>query len=107
MEADAGALAFDEKADGDALDAAGAEAGGHFLPKQRADFVAEEAVDDAAGFLGADEVLVDVAGALEGVLDGFRVISLKTRRRVGTFGLRISSRCQLMDSPSRSSSVAR
>ena len=36
-----------------------------------------------------------------------RVISWKAMRRTGTSGFRTSSRCQLMDSPSRSSSVAR
>ncbi|CAM5713044.1 hypothetical protein SANTM175S_02421 [Streptomyces antimycoticus] len=35
------------------------------------------------------------------------VISWKTIRRTGTFGLRTSWRCQAMASPSRSSSVAR
>ncbi len=35
------------------------------------------------------------------------VISWKTIRFTGTFGLRCSTRCQLMASPSRSSSVAR
>ena len=35
------------------------------------------------------------------------VISWKTIRFTGTFGLSCSSRCQLMASPSRSSSVAR
>ncbi len=36
-----------------------------------------------------------------------RVISWKTMRFTGTVGLSTSSRCQLMASPSRSSSVAR
>ena len=35
------------------------------------------------------------------------VISWKTIRFTGTFGLRCSRRCQLIASPSRSSSVAR
>ena len=35
------------------------------------------------------------------------VISWKTMRRTGIWGLRTSSRCQAMASPSRSSSVAR
>jgi hypothetical protein len=35
------------------------------------------------------------------------VISWNTMRFTGTLGLRYSSRCQLMASPSRSSSVAR
>ena len=35
------------------------------------------------------------------------VISWKTMRRTFTFGLRICLRCQLIDSPSRSGSVAR
>ena len=35
------------------------------------------------------------------------VISWNTMRFTGTFGFRYSSRCQLMASPSRSSSVAR
>ena len=34
------------------------------------------------------------------------VISWKTIRRTGTLGLRVSSRCQAMASPSRSGSVA-
>ena len=36
-----------------------------------------------------------------------RVISWNTMRRTGTVGLSSSRRCQAMDSPSRSSSVAR
>ena len=36
-----------------------------------------------------------------------RVISWKTIRLTGTWGARTSSRCQAMDSPSRSSSEAR
>ena len=35
-----------------------------------------------------------------------RVISWNTMRRVGTLGRRTSTRCQPIDSPSRSSSVA-
>src|SRR5262249_50104428 len=64
------ALAVDDQADGDALDAAGAEVLLDLLPEERADLVADQAVKDAARLLGVDPVDVDLAGMLERVHHG-------------------------------------
>ena len=64
------AFAFDDEAHGDALHAAGREARAHLLPEQRRDRVAVEAVDDAARFLGLDEVHVDLPRVHQGLQDG-------------------------------------
>ena len=55
------ALALDDEPNGDRLDAAGRQAGPDLAREQRAQRVADEAVDDPAGLLGVDEVGVDVA----------------------------------------------
>ena len=60
------ALAVDHQAGRDRLDAAGGEAGHDLLPQDRADLVAVEAVEDAAGLLRLDEVHVELARALGG-----------------------------------------
>ena len=69
LEADPGPLALHQQAHGHALHASGAEPGEHLLPEQRADFVAEQPVDDAAGFLGLDQVLVDRPRAFQCLMD--------------------------------------
>ena len=50
------ALALDDEADGDRLDAAGRQAAADLAREQRAERVADEAVDDPARLLGVDEV---------------------------------------------------
>ena len=99
-------FAIDDQPDGDALHAAGAQAGLDLLPQHRRQRVAVEPIEDAAALLRADQVLVDVVRVLDGLPIAFSVISWKTMRLTGTFGFSTSSRCQLIDSPSRSGSVA-
>ena len=53
-------FALDDQADGDALHAAGAEAGLHLLPQHRRQRVAVEPIENAAALLRAHQVLVDV-----------------------------------------------
>ena len=69
LEADPGALALDQQAHGHALHASGAQPREHLLPEQGAHFVAEEPVDDAAGLLGLDQVVVDRARAFQRLVD--------------------------------------
>ena len=64
-----GEFSFDDELECDGLDAAGGEAGADFS-RGGGDFVADEAVDDAAGLLGVDLVLVDQARVFEGVENG-------------------------------------
>ena len=63
-------LALDDQPDGDALHAAGAETRLHLLPEHRRQRVAVQPIEDAAAFLRADQVLVDVARVLERLVDG-------------------------------------
>ena len=63
------ALALDDEPDGDRLDPAGRQARADLAAQERAQGVADEAVDDPPGLLGVDEVRVDVAGMGEGVAD--------------------------------------
>ena len=63
------ALALDDEADGDRLDPAGRQAALDLLAEERAQRVADEAVDDAARLLGVDEVHVDLARIGEGLAD--------------------------------------
>ena len=58
-------LAIDDQADGDALHAAGAQAGLHLLPQHRRQRVAVEPIEDAAALLRAHQVLVDVVRVLD------------------------------------------
>ena len=64
------AFALDNHAGGHGLDAAGGQARHDLLPQHRRDFVAVEAVEDAAGFLRVDEVHVQLAGVFGGFADG-------------------------------------
>ena len=63
------ALALDDQAHGDRLHAPRRQAAADLARQQRAQRVADEAVDDAAGLLGVDEVAVDVARAGERLAD--------------------------------------
>ena len=64
------ALAVGDQADGDRLDAAGAEVARDLAPEQGAELIADEAVEEPAGLLGVDHVHVDRPDVAEGVLDG-------------------------------------
>ena len=66
-----GFFPFTDEADGDGLDAAGAEALADFLPQERAQFIADDAVQDAAGLLGVDFLQIDRFRVLDGLEDGF------------------------------------
>ena len=57
------ALPLDDQPGGDRLDAAGGQALADLAPQDRRHLVAVEPVEDAAGLLGVDEALVEVAGA--------------------------------------------
>ena len=63
-------FAIDDQPDGDALDAAGAQAGLDLLPQHRRQRVAVEAIEDAAAFLRAHQVVVDVVRLLDRLVDG-------------------------------------
>ena len=63
-------LAHDQQPDGHALHASGGEARGYLAPQQRRDGVAHEPVQDPAGFLGVDQVAVNLAGFVQGAEDG-------------------------------------
>ncbi len=71
-EGHAGPFALDDDPGGDGLDAPGRQARHDLLPQHRADLVAVEAVEDAAGLLGVDEVLVELARVGGGLGDGLR-----------------------------------
>ena len=64
-----GPLALDDEPRRHRLHAAGGQAAHDLLPEHRADLVAVQAVEDAAGLLGVDEVHVDVARVGHGALD--------------------------------------
>ena len=50
------ALAFDDQAQGDGLHASGGKTAADFVPKQRRNLIAHEAVEHAAGLLRVDQV---------------------------------------------------
>ena len=50
------AFALDDDAEGNGLDAAGGETAAHFVPEERRDLVAHQAVEHAAGLLGIDQI---------------------------------------------------
>ena len=60
-----------------------------------------------ACLLGVDQVVVELARVLRGLLDVSLGDLVEDHARTGTLGFRTSSRCQAMASPSRSGSVAR
>ena len=62
-------FALDDQADGHALHTAGAQAPGDLPPQQRADLIADDAVEDAPRLLGIDAIDVDLVRVLEGLLD--------------------------------------
>ena len=64
------ALALDDEAGGHRLHAPGGQAGTDLAPQDRADLIAHEAIQDAAGLLGVDEVDVQLAGVVQGPGDG-------------------------------------
>ena len=64
------ALALDDEAESDGLDASGGETAADLVPQQGRDLEADETVEDAAGLLGIDQVPVDFAGMGEGLLHG-------------------------------------
>ena len=103
------ALALDDEPHGDGLHAAGGQAAADLAPEQRAERVADEAVDDPARLLGVDEVLVDAARVGERLADrrlGDLVEGHAVRSWPRPCGV-ASATCQAIASPSRSGSVAR
>ena len=62
-------LAIDNQPHRHALHAAGAQSRAHFLPQHRRHGVAVQAIEDAAAFLRAHQVLVHVVRILDGLLD--------------------------------------
>ena len=62
-------FALDDQPHGHALHAAGREPRANLPPQQRGNVVAVQAIDDPADFLGPDQVVVDLAGVLQGVAD--------------------------------------
>ena len=63
------ALALADDAHRDRLHAAGRQPAAHLLPEQRADLVADQAVEDAARLLRLEQVLVELLRVLERLLD--------------------------------------
>ena len=64
------ALALDDDPRGHRLHAPGRKARHDLLPQHGRDFVAVEAVEDAAGFLGINKVIVQIAGVFRRLQDG-------------------------------------
>ena len=64
------ALALDDEAHGDRLDAPGRQAAADLARQERAERVADEPVDDPPRLLGVDEVHVDLARVGERLADG-------------------------------------
>ena len=102
------ALALDDQAHGDRLDAAGGQAGPDAAPQERADLVADQPVEDPAGLLGVDQLQVDLAGLRNASRIASRVISVKVTRLAsrGVGAEQRSATWKAMASPSRSKSVA-
>jgi hypothetical protein len=101
-------LAFDHQPDRDGLDAACGQASCDFLPEQRRDLVADDAVEDAPGLLGVDAVLIDRCAAWR---NAWAMSVLVIRGKDDALGLLAGmpsscERCHAMASPSRSKSVA-
>ena len=63
-------LALHNDAGSHRLHAASRQARHDLLPQHRGDLVAVEAVQDAAGLLGIDEVLIELTGVFRGLQDG-------------------------------------
>src|SRR5438093_1604493 len=63
-------LAVDDDPQSDRLHAAGGEAAAHLVPEERAQLVADEAVEDPARLLGIDLLGIDRARMIEGLADG-------------------------------------
>ena len=64
------AFAVHDQADGHRLDAAGAEVARDLAPKQGAELIAYESVEEPARLLGVDHIHVDRPDMAKGVLDG-------------------------------------
>ena len=64
------AFPFYNHPQGNRLDAAGRQPQLDFEPEQRADFVADQPIQDAAGLLSVDQLHINCAGMLKGVLNG-------------------------------------
>ena len=103
------AFALDDEADGDRLHASGRQAAADLARQQRAERVADQAVDDPARLLRVHEVAGRCrAGSRRRRGSASSVISLKVTRRVFSSGTwAASATCQAIASPSRSRSVAR
>ena len=102
------ALALDDESDRDGLDATRRQAALDLLADERAERVADEAIDDPAGLLRVDEVLVDVAWVGERLADGgLGDLGEGHPARAAGRTLAASATCHAIASPSRSRSVAR
>ena len=65
-------FALDDQAESNGLDAPGGKAAADFIPEQGRDFVADDAVEDAASLLRVHEVGVDLARMLKSGANRFR-----------------------------------
>ena len=114
------ALTLDDQAKSDGLYASGGEAAADFVPEQRRNLVADDAVEHAARLLGIDQVAIDRSRVLEGVLHGALGDFVERHPADIDVGLPFfffvpsklsppssSARCAAMASPSRSGSGAR
>ena len=63
-------FAIDDNFDGDGLDASGGEASGDLFPKQGADLVTNNSVENTAGLLGHNLIHIKLLQISEGLLDG-------------------------------------
>ena len=63
-------FAVDDEAEGDGLDPSGRLCAGDFVAYERAQPESDEAVKNSTGLLCFDELLIDAARIVEGVLDG-------------------------------------
>ena len=61
-------FALDDQAHGDGLHTSSGESSADLIPEQRRNLIADQAVENAAGLLRVNQILVQLAGVLEGLL---------------------------------------
>src|SRR5690349_10145388 len=64
------AFPLDDEAEGNGLYASGRKAASNFIPQQRRNLIADKPVEDTAGLLRVDKILVDGTGMFERCLHG-------------------------------------
>ena len=70
LEGAAGPFPLHQQPHGHGLDPSGTQAPGDLLPEQRGEGVTHQAIEDPPGFLGMDELHIELSGLLQGATDG-------------------------------------